>query len=95
MPDARLPLAPRLQAAVEGVGIRGDTRAGGQRAWEPWLEQPWWHVVQPPQAPRATMLAPPAARGLRRGAGPAATVSLEAPALATLPVCRPASGLPW
>lgn len=94
MTDALMPIAPRLQAAVDGVGIRVDTRAWGNRPFDQRLDRPLWHVCQPPNDDLAPTLDHPEDRRLLRGEGPAATFPLEASAPAAPPLFLTSSGCP-
>ena len=95
MTDALMPIAPLLQAAVDSVCIRGDTRPWGHRRVDQRLDRPLWHVGQHPHDDLAPTLDHPEDRGRLRGEGPAATRALEASPPAAPPFFPTASGFPW
>ena len=94
MTDALMHVAPLLQATVDGVFIRVDTRAWCNRALDQRLDRPLLHIVQHANNHLATALDHPEDRGFLRCEGPAATFPLEASAPAAPPFFITSSGFP-
>src|SRR6516162_3880365 len=66
MTDALMHIAPLLQATVDGVFIRVDTRAWCNRALDQRLDRPLLHIVQHANNHLATALDHPEDRGFLR-----------------------------
>ena len=94
VPDAFLPRAPLVPAAVDVVFSRLHTRARGHGRWHPWCDGPLWDVGQHGNAPRSPTLAHPAARWLLGCQWPAAALALQASPPAAPPFVTTASGFP-